>query len=371
MQKVIAINLNGNAFQLEETGYDALVAYLSQAEAQLKDNPDRAEITADLEQAVGEKCRQFLGPHKSVVTAAEIDQVIKEMGPVDGGQSAETGTEGAAPRADASGTDAASGAKKRLYQIPEGKMISGVCNGLAAYFDVDVTIVRIVFVLLAILTKGLWVLVYLVMMFVIPYATTSEERAAAAGVPFNAQQLIDQAKKNYAEFKGGKPWRWHWRRQQRQWRRQWRQGLGSNSWWDPDAPSPVPYAAQVLTGVIAPVLALAHLGLFLLLAYAMYTVGTTQSLIGWPLPSDVPVWAAMLVLVIAYQIVAAPLAFARHASRYAFGGRRPELMDTLGGFMWMAAVVTALWVGYHYVPALREFLQRMAQLARTALHSGA
>jgi phage shock protein PspC (stress-responsive transcriptional regulator) len=371
MQKVIAINLNGNAFQLEETGYEALVAYLAQAEAHLKDNPDRAEIVADLEQAIAEKCRRFLGPHKSVVAAAEIDQVIKEMGPVDGGQASPPADGDAAPHADAGAQDSARATRKRLYQIPDGKMISGVCNGLAAYFDIDVTIVRVIFVLLAIATKGLWVFVYVVLMFVIPYATTSEERAAAAGVPFSAQQLIDQAKKNYAAFKGGKPWRWHWRQQRREWRRQWRQGMGSFSWWDAGAQSPGPYAVQVLVGVLAPVLAFAHLGLFLLLAYAMYSVGTTETLIGWPLPADLPMWAAMLMLVVAYEIIAAPLAFSRHASRYVFGRRQPSLADPLGGLLWMAVVGVALWAGYHYVPQVREFLQHMADVARTTLHAGA
>ena len=63
MQKVITINLNGNAYQVDEAGYAALVAYLEGAERQLEDNPDRAEIIADLEQAIAEKCRRFLGAH--------------------------------------------------------------------------------------------------------------------------------------------------------------------------------------------------------------------------------------------------------------------------------------------------------------------
>ena len=79
MHKVISINLNGNAYQLDETAYEALRAYLDHAEAVLKDNPDQAEIVADLEQAIAEKCNKFLGPHKTVVTATEIEQVIKEM----------------------------------------------------------------------------------------------------------------------------------------------------------------------------------------------------------------------------------------------------------------------------------------------------
>src|SRR5438045_1753156 len=84
MNKVITINLNGNAYPIEERGYETLLGYLDAANAQLKENPDRAEIISDLEQAIAEKCRNFLNPRKTVVTAVEIEQIIKEMGPVEG-----------------------------------------------------------------------------------------------------------------------------------------------------------------------------------------------------------------------------------------------------------------------------------------------
>ena len=102
-------------------------------------------------------------------------------------------------------------APKRLYNIREGALVSGVCNGIAAYFNIDVTIVRIIFVILTIVTKGAWLLAYAVLMFVVPYANTSEERAAAHGQPFNAQELIDQAKKSYAGF-GNDDWKRNWSR---------------------------------------------------------------------------------------------------------------------------------------------------------------
>ena len=41
----------------KKPGYNQLRAYLERAESRLKDSPDRAEVMADLEQAIGEKCR--------------------------------------------------------------------------------------------------------------------------------------------------------------------------------------------------------------------------------------------------------------------------------------------------------------------------
>src|SRR4029077_7991978 len=126
MEKVITINLNGNAYQIDEGGYAALVAYLEGAERSLKDNPDLAEIVADLEQAIADKCRGFLGPHKTVVTAAEVDQIIRDMGPVDGAGGTAEPAGGADPGASSNagaGAGPGAGAPKRLYLIDEGSML--------------------------------------------------------------------------------------------------------------------------------------------------------------------------------------------------------------------------------------------------------
>jgi phage shock protein PspC (stress-responsive transcriptional regulator) len=201
MQKVITINLNGNAFQLDEHGYDALRVYLEHAEAQLGGNPDASEIIRDLEQSVAEKCLRLLGPGKSVVTTAEITQILREIGPVESG-----GATSGHPTA----TSAATPQPKRLYQIREGALVSGVANGLAAYFNIDPTIVRVAFVAAAVvemanydrpplLTIGLYVL----LVFLVPYAKTSEERAAAQGasatLPYKLQNAVEKVK---AKFDG-------------------------------------------------------------------------------------------------------------------------------------------------------------------------
>ena len=46
-------------------------------------------------------------------------------------------------------------ANKRLYRSNRNKMICGVCGGVAEYFNIDPTIVRLVFAILAFSWKGL------------------------------------------------------------------------------------------------------------------------------------------------------------------------------------------------------------------------
>lgn len=57
--------------------------------------------------------------------------------------------------------------EKRLYRSRDDRMIAGVCGGVAKYFDMDPTIVRIIFVLL-IFANGLGILAYIIMAIVVP-----------------------------------------------------------------------------------------------------------------------------------------------------------------------------------------------------------
>lgn len=41
---------------------------------------------------------------------------------------------------------------KKLYRAQEKKMVGGVCAGLAAYLDMDATVIRLLFVGVALLT---------------------------------------------------------------------------------------------------------------------------------------------------------------------------------------------------------------------------
>ncbi len=56
---------------------------------------------------------------------------------------------------------------KRLYRSRHDRQIAGVCGGLAEYFDVDSTIVRLVFVLVA-LMGGPGLVLYIILALVIP-----------------------------------------------------------------------------------------------------------------------------------------------------------------------------------------------------------
>ena len=59
------------------------------------------------------------------------------------------------------------GATKHLYRIRDGRVVAGVCAGLAAYFGVDPTLVRLAFAVLTVF-GGVGVLLYLGAWVIIP-----------------------------------------------------------------------------------------------------------------------------------------------------------------------------------------------------------
>ncbi|MDQ2639243.1 MAG: PspC domain-containing protein [Pseudomonadota bacterium] len=209
MRKVTLVSLGGNAYQLEEAAHEQIAGYLDRAARTLADNPDRAEILADLEQAIADKCDTFLGKHKNVISADEAAQILREMGPVLGNGAQDD----AQPRFHGDpqpaeehpgfshgqdGTDMAR--RKRLMRIPSEGMVGGVCAGFAAYLHIDVVWVRLGFVLLTLCT-GVWFFAWLVLLIVMPAARTPEQIASVRGDALSAREVMEMARRKSAEFR--------------------------------------------------------------------------------------------------------------------------------------------------------------------------
>ena len=56
--------------------------------------------------------------------------------------------------------------KKRLYRVNEDKIFMGVCTGISEYTDIEVSLVRIIFLITVF--SGFSLIVYIVMVFVLP-----------------------------------------------------------------------------------------------------------------------------------------------------------------------------------------------------------
>ena len=404
MRPVISVSLSGRAYQLEDDAHAALAGYLDSAERSLAANPDRAEILADLEQAIADKCERCLNPHKTVIVRGEIEQIIREMGPVDSGAAGgapDAGSAESAAKADetagasrrsAHQTGAAT-AEKRLYQISDGALVSGVCRGIAVYLDVDVTLVRLLFVIAAVLTGGLAILVYVVMMFIVPYANTPEEHAAARGLPFNARVLVEQAKlkaaqlaaaaARAAEHNSSAEARSHckaeWRKARAQWKAEWRRGRAQRkAEWrthrragapppPPPPPQPLPPLAHIIFALMWAALGLLAALVALGWLLALLSLITTGAVFGW-VPHHVPLWAAILALILLYQMVAWPLRAVRHALAPRLYGYAYPWHTFWDAILWLSLLALAVWLFTHHGQHLHGSLAALRQHVRPAWH---
>lgn len=70
-----------------------------------------------------------------------------------------------------------------LVRARDNKVLAGICAGMAVYFDMDVTLMRVLWVLAGILLFPAVPIAYLVMVFVIPEGDPVSRKAEAATEP--------------------------------------------------------------------------------------------------------------------------------------------------------------------------------------------
>lgn len=179
MQRIsVTARLNRSTLQFEEAAYTRLEGYFAEAARTLAGNPDQAEILADLEQAVADQCTKRMRPEQGTVTLAELQPALEEIGSVQ--------VPGAVGAADHIARDAT----RPLQQVSEGAMISGVCQGLARYFGLDVTLLRVIAVLLLFVTGGGMILVYLILMLLLPYAPAQPGGRPIRTIPAKSRAFV-------------------------------------------------------------------------------------------------------------------------------------------------------------------------------------
>ena len=58
--------------------------------------------------------------------------------------------------------------EKKLYKIEEGRKIEGVCGGMAEYLNVDPTLIRVIWALVALGSAGVGLIAYVICAVIMP-----------------------------------------------------------------------------------------------------------------------------------------------------------------------------------------------------------
>ena len=181
----VTVNLNRSTVQFDDAAYARLDQYLAESAGLLEGDPDPQEILGDLEQAIADQCVRRMGSGQAVVTLAELEPALEEIGSVQ------------VPGAAAGSGTTARESTRPLQQISEGAVVSGVCLGLARYFGLNVTALRIFTVLLLLLSGGGVILVYVALMLLFPYAPLQSGGQPLRWLPARSRGFIEYVRAKF------------------------------------------------------------------------------------------------------------------------------------------------------------------------------
>ncbi|MCM1176637.1 MAG: PspC domain-containing protein [Bacteroidales bacterium] len=200
MKKTVSAAIGGRNFIIDEDAYNALGNYLDSFQSGLENTNSRQEVMDELEMRIADLFQEKMAG-KEVVGISMVNDIVKQLGMpdwkavnVNGG----TGNRGNDGRSYSAEEDMGGyGTRKKFYRDPDDKMIGGVCSGLAIHLNIDVALVRVLFVLALICgTAGFWI--YIIICIIAPCARTAAEKCAMRGIPATAENIRYFSGNNYS-----------------------------------------------------------------------------------------------------------------------------------------------------------------------------
>ena len=180
MKKTLDIGIGGKSFIMDEDAHARLKNYLDTFRSRLADEQG-SEVMNEIEARIAELLNENLGSSQQSVSLALVNRITATLGMPDGKPEFDNQTE-------INEEEKTMNTVKKLYLDVENRKLGGACSGLAAYFDIDVTLIRIIFLALLIGGGfGFWL--YLIFWIVAPKALTPAQKCELRGWEANAENM--------------------------------------------------------------------------------------------------------------------------------------------------------------------------------------
>ncbi|MBQ0025048.1 MAG: PspC domain-containing protein [Bacteroidales bacterium] len=178
MKKVENIGIGGKAFIIDEDAYLRLQKYLLHFKEKL-DVSQKNEVMEEIEGRIAELLSSFLTNGGKVVDMTMVENIVSQLGMPDGSRE---------DNSSYNNEESKSPGTRKYFRDPDRKSLGGVCSGLAAYFNIDVLLVRILMIVLLFCgSAGLWI--YLIIWLVAPKAVTAADKCEMRGWPVTAENM--------------------------------------------------------------------------------------------------------------------------------------------------------------------------------------
>jgi phage shock protein PspC (stress-responsive transcriptional regulator) len=184
MKKIININLSGRVIPIEDSAYENLQSYIESLRRYFANEESREEIINDIESRIAELMSEKVRKGANCITDADVEEIISSMGRPEDFEAEEasqktTNVKPGQSQQQSSSSSSSTGptpspgysgarAKRRLYRDSGDRLIGGVCSGIAAYLNLDPSIVRILFAIITFGGFGFGILVYILLWIVLP-----------------------------------------------------------------------------------------------------------------------------------------------------------------------------------------------------------
>jgi phage shock protein PspC (stress-responsive transcriptional regulator) len=192
MKKALKVNLSGLIFHIDEDAYEKLRIYLDTISRHFSNAQESKEIIDDIETRIAELFTEKLKDGSQVITIKLVDEIIDIMGRPE---------EIVSDEEPAERKESGYRAQKRLYRDPDNAVIGGVSAGLGAYLNIDILLIRVLFIVLTLIGAGFPIILYLVLWIAVPKAKTATERLEMKGEEINVSNIEKTVREEYENVK--------------------------------------------------------------------------------------------------------------------------------------------------------------------------
>ena len=190
MKKTVSVNIKGMNFLIEEDAYELLQDYMNRLSHGLRNEKDSKDIIEDIEMRIAELCTSRLNDKKQVIEIEDIQLILDTLGDPSQYLDDEDSTTQEFKES-ANQKTYQQDRERHLFRDLENASIAGVCAGIANYFNIDVIIIRAIF-LIMFFFGGFGFPLYIILWIVVPKAKSTIEKLRMRGKPITVDSVKEE-----------------------------------------------------------------------------------------------------------------------------------------------------------------------------------